>query len=253
LKFFPDLQRAVDSGFFRSAEWTDDMLSVRTAVDFVLALDNSLFSGLDIPQRYYLYEKYVGASGPSRVVSSWTSRPAAPRRGMLPAAGLEEELRRVAGESFEVTEVFEAVTYPDACNVVLMKMIACCVAVKKCACCGKLFIPQEAYGKYCDRLQPEGKTCKETGYLRRMEADPLLKLYNTAYKTRHAQKQRLIRGRERAEAERYEGALQRWRDHARRAVDECRPKFESCIDAQLKDLMLERLKAQLDEDLISFL
>lgn len=254
LRFFPDLPRAAASGFFKSREWLDDMVAIRTAVDFVLALDNSLFNGLTIAQRFYLYEKHLGAPGRARMVATYSGCPAGNAGLYAGEDSLEEDVRRIARRQFEVVETFEAVTYLDACHVVLMKMIKNGMAVKECACCGRLFIPGDGQGKYCDRkLQDGRKTCKEAGYLKKMENDPLLKLYNTAYKTKHAQKQRLARGGERAEAERYDKALAQWRGRARRALDECRPRYESCIDGQMKELMMERLKAQLDEDLADFM
>lgn len=253
LRFFPDLPRAAASGFFKSQEWLDDMVAIRTAVDFVLALNNSLFNGLTIAQRFFLYEKHLGEPGRARMVATYSSRPAGNVSFFAGEDSLEADAGRIASGEFEIVESFEAVTYLDACHIVLMKMIKNNMAVKECACCGRLFIPGDGQGKYCDRKLRDGrKTCKEAGYLKKMESDPLLKLYNTAYKTKHAQKQRLARGGARAEAERYERALVQWRGRARRALDECRPKYEACIDNQMKALMMERLKAQLDEDIAEF-
>ena len=253
LRFFPDLLRAVASGFFKSQEWLDDRVAIRTAVDFVLALDNSLFNSLTIAQRFYLYEKHLGKPGRARMAATYLSRPADNAGLYAGDDSLEADARRIARGEFEIVESFEAVTYLDACHIVLMKMIKNSMAVKECACCGRLFISGDGQGKYCDRkLHDSRKTCKEAGYLKKLESDPLLKLYNTAYKTKHAQKQRLARGGTTAEAERYEKALAQWRGRARRALDECRPRYEACIDGQMKALMMERLKAQLDEDITDF-
>ena len=60
--------------------------------------------------------------------------------------------------------------------------------VKKCANCGKYFIPKTMHDtKYCDEIFKDNKTCKEIGrelaYKENLAKEPLLKAYRSRYQT----------------------------------------------------------------------
>lgn len=63
------------------------------------------------------------------------------------------------------------------------------------------------------------KTCKDVGYLYKVENDKLLKAYNTAYKTRHAEKQRKPRGKSQSTVNKYANAIDMWRKDARKGLE----------------------------------
>jgi len=81
--------------------------------------------------------------------------------------------------------------------------------IKKCENCGTYFIPQYRSNEvYC-------ADCKNIGYINKVKNDELLRIYNTAYKTKHAQKQRSIRGKSKATEEKYNNVFVAWREAAR--------------------------------------
>ncbi len=103
----------------------------------------------------------------------------------------------------------------DALSIELIKLIESRKLFKKCEHCKKLFFPKDRAEKYCDRITEKGKTCKDVGYLNKVESNEFLKAYNTAYKTRHAEKQRKIRGKSTSTIEKYNNALMEWKENAR--------------------------------------
>lgn len=64
-----------------------------------------------------------------------------------------------------------------------------CIIVKKCANCGKFFIPNKRSDEiYCDNIfiKDSGKTCKDIGYEIKLGKDVFRSAYRTAYKTQRA-------------------------------------------------------------------
>lgn len=58
------------------------------------------------------------------------------------------------------------------------------LAIKKCASCLNYFVPKNKSNEiYCEQ-------CRSIGYVNKMKEDIVLKAYNTAYKTKHAQRKR---------------------------------------------------------------
>lgn len=105
--------------------------------------------------------------------------------------------------------------------------------IKKCKNCGDYFVPQyrsnEVYCVYC----------KDIGYVNKVKNDELLRLYNTAYKTKHAQKQRSTRGQGEAAKEMYNNTLETWRETARQRL----------VDAQSGVITVDEFKEFLNKKL----
>ena len=80
----------------------------------------------------------------------------------------------------------------------------------KCASCDEYFVPTRSSEVYCEK-------CRDIGYLNKVKNDELLKAYNTAYKTKHAQKQRHSGANSSPETkEKYKIALENWREEAKK-------------------------------------
>lgn len=61
------------------------------------------------------------------------------------------------------------------------------VIVKRCANCGKYFIPSKRSDEiYCDRIFKSNRTCKQVGYEEKEKRDPFGRLYTRARKTQYA-------------------------------------------------------------------
>lgn len=128
----------------------------------------------------------------------------------------------------------------DALFIELIKLIESGKIVKACENCGKIFFPKNNIEKYCDRLVESGKTCKNIGYIYKVENDELLKAYNTAYKTKHAEKQRKTRGKSQDVIDKYNNALKIWREKARVELEKAQKKQIA------KDEFLRFLKKRLE-------
>nr|WP_296032794.1 DUF6076 domain-containing protein [uncultured Dorea sp.] len=67
------------------------------------------------------------------------------------------------------------------------KVLEKSILIKKCANCGKYFIPSNRSDEiYCDNIFRLGKTCKQVGYEEKEKKDPFKVLYTKARKTQHA-------------------------------------------------------------------
>lgn len=65
------------------------------------------------------------------------------------------------------------------------------INIKECENCKKYFIPtSRSDEKYCNNVYRNGKTCKEIGYITKVNSDDILKTYRSIYKTQNARKQR---------------------------------------------------------------
>lgn len=147
--------------------------------------------------------------------------------------------------SFEIRTAYVVSSLYDAVYIELIKLIESGKLIKRCEHCNRIFFPKDRSEKYCDRWVNGDKICKDVGYLYKVENDELLKAYNTAYKTRHAEKQRKIRGKSPSTIKKYNEALIRWRETAKtllqkaqkaqtqgKAVDE----FKNFLNTRLEDL-----------------
>ncbi len=116
---------------------------------------------------------------------------------------------------FEIQMGYVITNIWDALFVELIKLVENGKLFKQCEHCKRIFFPKDRAEKYCDRWVENNKTCKDVGYLYKVEKDKLLKAYNTAYKTKHAEKQRKIRGKSQSTINGYTTALDKWRETAR--------------------------------------
>ena len=121
--------------------------------------------------------------------------------------------------NFEIQMGYVITDIWDALYIELIKFIETGKLFKRCGHCKRIFFPKDRAEKYCDRLAEKDKTCKDVGYLYKVENDKLLKAYNNAYKTRHAEKQRKTRGKSQSTVNKYVDAMYKWREDARLGLD----------------------------------
>lgn len=61
------------------------------------------------------------------------------------------------------------------------------ISIKQCVNCGRFFIPSKRSDEiYCDRINENGRTCKDVGYSSKIKEDPFKNIFTTARKTQHA-------------------------------------------------------------------
>lgn len=82
----------------------------------------------------------------------------------------------------------------------VLSMIQAGAMVKKCRRCGKYFVFTNRNASYCNRIDESGARCSIAGpqknFLKKMSAEEALKIYNRAYKTRHARMKKGTMGEE---------------------------------------------------------
>ncbi len=127
-------------------------------------------------------------------------------------------------------------SFEEGIEVELRGMLQMNMKLKKCRNCGHYFAPlSRADEIYCNRVYADGRTCRETGYSVKQNADTLLKAYRTAYKTQHAKMQR-----NRTKPRYREEVFQPWVDSAKRELEraqrgEITPEaFQEWLDNQRK-------------------
>lgn len=120
--------------------------------------------------------------------------------------------------SFEIRTGYVITNLWDALYVELIKLVESDKLFKRCEHCKRIFFPKDRAEKYCNRWAEGDKTCKDVGYLYKVENDKLLKAYNTTYKTRHAEKQRKTRGKSQSTINKYIDAMNKWRDDAKSSL-----------------------------------
>lgn len=82
-------------------------------------------------------------------------------------------------------------------------------SISKCANCQQYFIPKTKTNEvYCE-------ACRHIGYINKVKNNKHLSAYNTAYKTKHAQKQRKVYGKSEEFKNKYDNALESWRKEAK--------------------------------------
>ena len=82
-----------------------------------------------------------------------------------------------------LTESFEFDSTQDYFSFLFLQFLNGKKPLRKCACCGRLFVPASGKNtKYCDRVQPNGKTCKQLGpaerHRRAAAADPVIEAFD---------------------------------------------------------------------------
>ncbi len=107
-------------------------------------------------------------------------------------------------------------------------------SIGKCENCGKYFVPITKITEiYCE-------DCRHVGYLNKIKSDKFLKAYNTAYKTKHAQKQRKTYGKGQETKNKYKDALKKWREEAKSKLEAVQKgeiteeKFKDFLDKELE-------------------
>lgn len=89
--------------------------------------------------------------------------------------------------------------------------------VRQCQNCGEYFIPTSRSDEiYCDKVLPNGKTCKTVGYDERIKHDAVLREYRKVYKTQNARKQRNSHKRDISDK------FQKWVIFAKEQVSKCK-------------------------------
>ena len=145
-----------------------------------------------------------------------------------------------ADGSFKIIRNYVVTNLSEALSVELILLLEHEKLLKKCENCDRYFFPKDSTEKYCDRPVDENRTCKDIGYINKVEKDTLLKLYSIAYKTKHAQKQRKTRNKSTATKEKYKNAIDEWRSDAKAYLKEAQKgmitidKFKEILNKELE-------------------
>ena len=103
----------------------------------------------------------------------------------------------------------------SACCLGMYLLIANGMHIRRCKNCGHYFVPlNRSDEQYCYRVQANGKMCRELDYESKINADELLTIYRTAYKTHNARKRRNLNNRTNAEQE-----FREWVTFAKRLLE----------------------------------
>jgi hypothetical protein len=141
--------------------------------------------------------------------------------------------------SFEIRTGYIIANLWDALYIELIKLVESGKLFKRCEHCKRIFFPKDRAEKYCDRWIEGNKTCKDVGYLYKVENDKFLKAYNTAYKSRHAEKQRKTRGKSQSTINKYIDEMNKWREAAKSGLQK----------VQNGEITFEEYKKILNKDL----
>lgn len=101
--------------------------------------------------------------------------------------------------------------------------------LKKCSICGAYFIAKNKTNEiYCEN-------CRNVSYSEKVKKDPLQKIYHTAYKTRHREKQKRIKENpdNKAWVDQWENLMKKWVGHSKKQVELARKR--SIDEEQLKE------------------
>lgn len=95
------------------------------------------------------------------------------------------------GDTFTYLDSLSFKNFLSIVNMAALSILKNEVVIRKCKNCGDYFIPGSRSDEiYCDKLLPNGKTCKTVGYDERVKGDSILREYRKIYKTQNARKQR---------------------------------------------------------------
>lgn len=83
-------------------------------------------------------------------------------------------------------------TIDSFCLFVLAKLYNTDFIIKRCVNCGDFFVPTVRSDEvYCDKVHPNGRTCKQMGYENKIKSDDILREYRKVYKSKNAIKIKL--------------------------------------------------------------
>lgn len=111
--------------------------------------------------------------------------------------------------------------FSDIINAIIFDMFALIdknFPIKTCENCGNYFIPSKRSDeKYCDYPYENGKTCKEIGYINKVNSDDILKTYRSIYKTQNARKQR-----NKNNVSNIDDRFKKWHQYAKSQLELCK-------------------------------
>lgn len=86
------------------------------------------------------------------------------------------------GESYEISDI------DTFCLFLIVKLLKDGVNIKKCENCSDYFVPKTMNEIYCDKIYPNGRTCKLMGYENKIkkEDNQIMYEYRKAYKNHNA-------------------------------------------------------------------
>ena len=138
--------------------------------------------------------------------------------GRDPAMQPERLAELIKGRQVEFTRELilqEPADIYSACCLGMYLLIANGMHIRRCKNCGHYFVPlNRSDEQYCYRVQPNGKMCRELDYESKINADELLTIYRTAYKTHNARKRRNLNNHTNAEQE-----FREWVTFAKRLLE----------------------------------
>lgn len=138
------------------------------------------------------------------------------------------------------------------------------VNIKECENCFKYFIVRDSAEKYCSRISPikiadrnnlededdeDIRTCREVGYLLKVKFDPIFRLYNKTYKTKHAQKQRQVKNQGEQNIDEVKIKLDIWRKELKAKRDEYQLMYERTDDEAEKEIIIKEFKSLLNREI----
>lgn len=99
----------------------------------------------------------------------------------------------VQTKASSTTTIYEIDNLQELLHLEILNMNQSSTVVKKCENCGKYFIPRHKSQKYCTRIDETGLVCAKAAKKKlkknRLESNPALKIYETAYKRNYARKE----------------------------------------------------------------
>ncbi len=90
-----------------------------------------------------------------------------------------------------LVEFYSMETIDAFCVFAISKLLNIDITIKKCENCKDFFVPSTRSDEiYCDKIHPNGRTCKQMGYENKINSDEVLKEYRRVYKNKNAIKNR---------------------------------------------------------------
>lgn len=205
----------LDSG---QSESLTSLSNIQRAFLFRSFFDDQFLNRSPINLLYNMHETYSSPLGKT-VSRSRLLRPENPEllassdnmdfksvfNGEDPSIKLENLAKMIADKKVEFTReliIQEPADIYSACCLGMYLLIDNDIHIRKCKNCGNYFVPlNRSDEQYCCRVQPNGKMCRDLDYEVKINADTLLTIYRTAYKTHNARKRRNLNNRTNAEKE----------------------------------------------------
>lgn len=107
------------------------------------------------------------------------------------------EIHNLNTTSANITEYVLLKDFEELLYFEFIEVIKRGLRIRKCQNCNRYFVLLSKHDTlYCDRVDTNGKSCKEIGnkqkYKENVEKDPLLKMYSKLYKSTHARMERHV-------------------------------------------------------------